>query len=157
MRLMLVTAFGLGLCKPGPGTWGSILPLVVAAVGGHWCPDVVTLVMGVLAVLASVLCVQLTPWAEARFGRHDASEIVIDEVAGMALALAIVFAVPAAMTHLTWAMAAAFVLFRVLDIAKPGPINALQRCAGGWGVLLDDLAAGLLAGAIVAGGLLLAG
>lgn len=75
---------------------------------------------------------------ESSTGKHDPSEIVIDEVAGLWIALAGTnFALP----HLI----IAFLLFRLFDIIKPGPINTLQNLPGGWGVMMDDIGAGLVA------------
>ena len=75
---------------------------------------------------------------ERALGEKDPGAIVIDEVAGMALS---VVALPQ-----TWGvLLAAFVLFRVFDVLKPYPANALQRLPGGPGVMLDDLVAGLYA------------
>ncbi len=84
--------------------------------------------------------------AEERLGPDD-GRIVIDEVAGMALALLVV-------PHTLAGTALAFALFRAFDILKPPPIGRLQGLAGGWGVVADDLAAG--AAAALVGGILMA-
>ena len=80
-------------------------------------------------------------WSAGRMERQaaqrDPSEIVIDEVAGMWCAL---LGAPQSL----WIFLAAFAGFRFLDIVKPGPIRRLEQLPGGWGVMLDDLAAGLL-------------
>jgi phosphatidylglycerophosphatase A len=75
---------------------------------------------------------------EARVGRHDPSSVVIDEVAGMLVAL---IAAPAG---LGWA-GVLFLLFRVFDVWKPYPIGRLQDLPGGWGIVADDLLAGVYA------------
>lgn len=91
-------------------------------------------------------------WAAAGYqaatGRHDASEVVIDEVAGQWTAL---LALPIAGAGLSLqAAAAAFVLFRLFDIWKPGPIGwADRRLGGGLGVMVDDVLAGIAAGAVL--------
>ncbi len=74
---------------------------------------------------------------------HDPSEVVIDEVAGMWIAL---LGAPLTAPHLL----AAFLLFRLFDVWKPGPIDRLQNLPGGWGVMADDVAAGAVAGLLVA-------
>ena len=81
--------------------------------------------------------------AEKIYGRHDDPHIVIDEIVGIALTL-----FPA---EPGWAAAAlGFVLFRLFDIIKPWPCRALdRRIPGGFGVVVDDLAAGLYAGVIL--------
>ncbi|MEQ8691602.1 MAG: phosphatidylglycerophosphatase A [Pseudomonadales bacterium] len=132
---------GVGWLPRAPGTWGSL-----AAVGLWWwlLADLAwwwqLLVIGVYFV---------TGWLSAalisrRYQIDDAGEIVADEVAGMWLALVWV-------PQSWWLVAVAFVLFRLLDVLKPGPIGWLDRnIHGGLGVMLDDL----LAGVLVAGAML---
>ena len=81
--------------------------------------------------------------AERLLGGKDPGAIVIDEVAGMTLAV-LPFPPTAAV------LAVAFVLFRVFDIAKPFPARSSQRAPGGIGVMVDDLVAGLYALAVIA-------
>jgi len=149
IRLVLVTAGGLGLLRRAPGTWGSLPPVAVAVVLAYMAPAAVAPTMLAVALVASIVCIALTPWAEQHFGTEDPGQEVIDEVAGMALAIGLSPLLLAdAHTNTLWmvaAIAVAFVLFRVFDILKPGPINQLQSLPKGWGVLLDDLLAGLLA------------
>jgi phosphatidylglycerophosphatase A len=76
--------------------------------------------------------------AERLLGAKDPGDIVIDEVAGMALSVLALPSTPAVLV-------AGFVLFRIFDIVKPYPANALQRLRGGAGVMIDDLVAGLYA------------
>jgi len=70
-------------------------------------------------------------------GKDDPSEVVIDELAGQWLALI-------GLPHSIGFAIASFIIFRILDIAKPFPINQLEKLPQGWGVMLDDLAAGLI-------------
>jgi phosphatidylglycerophosphatase A len=148
---MVSLAFGVGLLRPAPGTWGSLaaLPLAwaLAVLGGPW------VLVGALA-----LVVGLGFWAVGEELRHatdpDPSEIVIDEVAGQWLALVpVVFGAAHAGVGLLalWpGWAAAFLLFRLFDIWKPGPIGWADRRGGALGLMLDDLLAGLAAGLGVA-------
>lgn len=140
---------GLGFLRPAPGTWGSIPPVAAVALLGTFGASAALLV-GVsvaILVLASAACVGWGGYAEQRFGRKDAAEVVADETAGVCLPLIVaLFATPGGQT---WALAAAFVAFRFFDIAKPWPAKRLERVAGGWGVLLDDLVAGVYAAALV--------
>ncbi|MGR3623103.1 phosphatidylglycerophosphatase A family protein [Pseudophaeobacter sp.] len=148
MRLAELTGtfFGAGYLKPAPGTWGSLAALPVAYVlhqlGGF----------PVLAV-ATVAVTVLGYWATAEMTRgkadHDPSEIVIDEVAGQWLALWAI-SYPAwshgiAISALWPGWISAFVLFRLFDILKPGPVGWADRKAGPMGVMLDDVIAGVLA------------
>lgn len=127
---------GLGRFGPAPGTLASLvtLPVGVALYG----------LGGAVAVVAALACVAAVGWWSAErygrlTGRHDAPEVVVDEVAGMLVPLA------AAGSDVVL-VATAFGLFRLLDIAKPFPISWLDaRIPGGLGVMADDLAAGAVA------------
>lgn len=150
-RTALVTVGGLGLVRPFPGTWGSL-----PAAGAAWlmlvlrAPDLVYHgVMAAIALFFGGVCVALGPWAEAKFGRKDAGAIVADETAGQALTLLLLSDV-ALGPDWNWgcqsgAVAVGFVLFRIFDILKPPPARRIERLRGGWGVLLDDVFAGLYA------------
>ena len=150
-RAAVLTAGGLGLLRPAPGTWGS-LPPVVLAIALHVAgspPAILIAAVLLLGLAGSIACVRFGRWAEAHWQRSDPSSVVADEVAGQAI---VVVALPWwRFTEsrldgdvLLWC-GAAFVLFRVLDILKPPPIDGLQSLPLGWGVLADDLAAGTLA------------
>ncbi len=152
-----VTTFGLGHMRPFPGTWGSIPPVVIAGLliaVGDWPHGpawwVYHLVLAVVFVLSCAACVVYGDRAAGQFGREDASEIVADETAGMCLALIALPVAPGAGPGLVlFSLVFAFVAFRIFDILKPGPIDALQRLPGGWGVLMDDLGAGAAALVVV--------
>lgn len=147
LALALATAFGAGWCRPGPGTWGSaaatVLALAVLAVCG---PDPGRLVLIGLLLATLVASAWAVPRAVAWYGREDPGQIVIDEVAGVLIGVAIlpstILAAP-----LTPVLAVG-ILFRVFDIAKPGVVGSLESLGGTVGLMADDLAAGLLAGAL---------
>lgn len=142
----VTTVFGVGRLRPAPGTWGSAVavPLAWAL---HGLGGFAALGLATLAVIALGL------WAVARDlpGRADPdpSEIVVDEVAGQWLALWPVslgaMHTGAAFTALWPGILAGFVLFRLFDIWKPGPVGWAERLPGARGVMADDLVAGLLA------------
>jgi phosphatidylglycerophosphatase A len=138
---------GLGFLRPAPGTWGSLPPVVVLAVLVAAGTDATWLhVAGAVMLLASsVACVAWGGYAEDRFGRKDAAEVVADETAGVCLPAIAAVAVFAETSERLFALAAAFVLFRLFDIVKPWPGRRLERLPRGWGVLFDDLAAGVYA------------
>ena len=101
-----------------------------------------------LVALFAGLCVGICHRAEKIFGQNDPGCIVIDEVAGQMAALA-------AIPFTAWTVLAGFILFRMLDIAKPPPIGWLdRRLPGGLGITADDLAAGLMANLLLRLGLL---
>lgn len=146
-RVAVCTWFGAGMLRPAPGTWGSVVAAIMAYAGLLCLPaDSLrwALLVGVLFVsIAGVIC---TPAAIARFGVTDPPQVVVDEVAGTWLAIAIV---PThILGHPLIAVATALALFRVFDIAKPWPVGWCERLPGGWGIMADDLAAGALAGCL---------
>jgi len=143
-----ITTFGLGRLRPAPGTWGSLPPVVLAAamLAAGFPPLLATAVLLVVLVYFSAACLVQGDAAEARFGGKDPSTVVADETAGQCLPLLLLPAVAHA-SPLAGALTllAAFLLFRVFDILKPWPADRLQAVPGGWGILLDDLIAGLYA------------
>ena len=142
------TFFGAGFLRPGPGTWGSVAAtLVYAAVVALLHPSQMPLLLGLLAALLLVVAlgVPAATIAARESGRKDPGFVVIDEVAGMAIAL-----LPAAAQSpagFAWKpMLGALILFRLFDVWKPFPVHLLEKLPGGWGIVFDDLAAGLYAG-----------
>ncbi len=156
----MLTTGGLGRLRPAPGTWGSLPPVALA--GGllllGWRPDGAGVIAsagyhGVLAlvfVLFCWTCVRFGDFAEVHFNKKDPGSVCADETAGQCLPL---IALPAAATAgplpALLTLTLAFLTFRLLDILKPWPAGRLQRYPGGWGILLDDLIAGVQAMVIV--------
>ena len=130
---LISTWFGVGLIPFAPGTWGSLAALPFA-----W---VIQNLAGPYALLgASALIFALGWWASTVFISHsdvaDPQVIVVDEVAGQWLVLAV-----APTTF--WYYAAGLVLFRIFDVRKPWPVRWADRSLkGGLGVMLDDILAG---------------
>ena len=150
MKRLIASCFGLGRLPVAPGTWGSLPPMVIFALCRQFgTPAVsITILMALLALASSVLCVKSAPAAIAATGKDDPREVVADEFAGQAVTfLAIPLVIGQAFTSgQTWAVAGAgFVLFRIFDIAKPWPIRKLEKLPQGWGILADDLLAGVYA------------
>ena len=137
----VATVAGIGFLPMAPGTWGSLVALPVGfAVSRHYP----SLWLAPLAVLVFLLGWWASAVYVARTGKDDPGEVVIDEVAGQLLTLALV---PA---H-WFTYAAGFLVFRVLDIAKPFPASWCDReIPGGLGVMADDMVSGLY-GMIVMG------
>ncbi len=133
---IIVSFFGLGYLPVAPGSWGSAgAALLYLALRYTVDPGFLTCIA--VAVLFSLVTVALGSRAEAAYGRKDPSHVVTDEVAGYFLSAA--FLVP---VHPVAAALCAFLLFRVLDVLKPPPARMLEKLPGGWGIVLDDLAAG---------------
>lgn len=160
-RRLLGSAFGAGLLPIAPGTWGSALTVAVMAalhgVAGWWgglLPVATTWRAAALAWTA-VLCVlfvlglRIGNRAAEDWDGEDPGAFVLDEVVGQGLALLPLLCVlPAPLPPL--AVAAAFVLFRILDVIKPPPCRRLEELPGGLGIMADDLAAGAYAAVCVA-------
>jgi len=129
----IATGGGLGYAPIAPGTVASLPPaLLVWALAPHdaW--------LLAAAVLVTVVGIWAAGREARRVGLKDPSSIVVDEVAGMALALV-------GHPHtLGWTLGL-FVLFRVMDVWKPFPIRRLEALPGGAGIVLDDLLAGVYA------------
>lgn len=145
---VLGTWFGSGLSPIIPGTAGTAasLPLAWALgallpVWGAWSPWclVASLALFYPAVLAA-------DRVEIALGKHDPGAVVVDETLGTLLTMAFL---PASAFHQWQAYAAAFFLFRILDVWKPGVIGRSQSLPGGWGIVIDDVLAGLLGGALL--------
>ena len=155
VQKLVLTVGGLGLIRVAPGTFGSLVPVVLALAlaalaGPGWMFNAT---LALLALAASIACVRLGTYGERLFGRKDAAEIVADEVAGQCIALLFLpWRMPVNRDALLWngmLAAMSFAAFRLFDITKPPPARGLQRLSAGWGVLVDDLIAGLYALAAV--------
>ncbi len=119
--------------------------MLLASVGA--AADGISIIMLLWAAAASVICIAFAPAVITQTGKQDPREIVVDELAGQCIPF-----IPAAMlTQLNPLLVAVlgFFLFRLFDIAKPFPIRKLEKLPAGWGVLADDLLAGLYAAVIL--------
>lgn len=129
---------GVGFAPMAPGTVGSLAALVL----GVWAMQGAAWVLPGLAVLATVAGLVAIPFAVAD-READPGWVVIDEVAGQWIALLGL----GSMTPV--GVLAAFGLFRLFDIWKPGPVGWADRQAGAVGIMLDDLIAGAIAAAVL--------
>lgn len=137
--LLLAFGFGSGLFRKAPGTLGTLAALPICWLSGQWGG----IVYSVLTVVVAVAGVWLCGHAAKRLGEHDFGGIVWDEIAGLLVAM---WGLP-----FTWStILAGFALFRLFDIMKPWPIRWVDRhVEGGFGIMLDDILAGLLTAAIL--------
>ena len=134
-RLAIATATGLysGYAPIAPGTAGSVVGLltfVLLRASGSMAAELTGIVtlFGVGVWSATI--------AERHFGRSDPGAVVIDEVVGMLITLALI--------PMSWPLAVlGFFLFRAFDIVKPYPVGRLERLPDGWGVMADDVMAGI--------------
>lgn len=142
ISVFVATGFGVGRVPKAPGTAGSVLGLLLWAPAGflslaHY---------GLCLVAALGVGIVVTGRAAEALERADPPMVVWDEVVGMGLTL---MGAP----RTVWSLLLGFALFRLFDIAKPPPIRRLERLPGGYGIMLDDVLAGLYAGACLEGGL----
>lgn len=136
---LIATWFGSGLLSKAPGTWGSLAALPfgwgLAYFGGPWFLACGTIVVFLVGLWASHV------YAQA-LGQADPGSVVVDEVAGQWLAL-----LPVALAPLYYPIA--FIAFRFFDILKPWPVSWLdKRVKGAFGIMADDIMAGLYAAAV---------
>lgn len=130
---------GLGYVPVGPGSAGAAAGVVLVVALG-WLPIATPWVSALVAAAALLIFIAGVPAAtaaEVYFGRKDPGAVVIDEVVGQMIALV------AAPRSGVAGLAAAYLIFRVVDVIKPFPARRLEHLAGGWGIMLDDVAAGL--------------
>jgi|SRR5580658_1115304 phosphatidylglycerophosphatase A len=134
------TWFGCGLAPRGPGTVGTLgaIPLYLL-VSMHGRAGV-----AVAALAATALGIWASSIVAHEVGLKDPQIVVIDEVAGFLVTMLPI-------VHPSWqAIVAGFVLFRALDIVKPWPVRRLEGLPGGWGIVMDDVAAGAIGAAAMA-------
>ena len=133
----IATCGPVGYLKFAPGTFGSLVGLVLVLIAAShitWF-IVFLLVLILLGIWSSGI-------ASRGFGNHDPSEVVIDEVCGMMISF---LAVPISF----WAVLIGFIGFRFFDIVKPQPIRWLEHFPEGFGIVLDDLLAGIYTNVIL--------
>lgn len=147
---VLGTWFGSGLSPFASGTAGTAATLPLVAALGLGLPGYAWLNPGCLiaALLLFYPGVVAATAIERATGKHDSGKIVIDETVGTLLTFA--FLSPAAF-HSPRVYAAGFFLFRLIDVWKPWIIDDAQALPRGWGVMMDDVLGGLLAGALMLG------
>jgi phosphatidylglycerophosphatase A len=136
----LGTFFGAGYLKPGPGTYGSIAAVLLWYAAAHaFAPGatILALATALAAIIVTIVGIPASTIVARESGRKDPGFVVIDEVAGQLFALILM--------RPDWQHAAlALVLFRLFDITKPQPIRSLEALPEGTGIMLDDVAAGII-------------
>lgn len=135
---ILATGFGAGLSPFAPGTMGTLAGIPICLL----CLQLTWPARFIFVIALSALAIYISGRAETLYLKKDDQRIVIDEIAGFQVAV-----LPVAITGLN--ICAAFVFFRIFDIWKPFPVNKLQGLPGGLGVVMDDVGAGIYAGAIM--------
>ncbi len=130
----IATFFYVGLIPVGPGTFGTLaaIPLFYALT---FTPLYLYLAITVLIILISVWASTI---AEEIYGKHDPGQVVADEVCGYLVTMILV---PPTISNIFLG----FLLFRLFDITKPYPVRKFEKLPGGWGIVIDDVAAGVYA------------
>jgi phosphatidylglycerophosphatase A len=134
----MATGFGSGLAPFAPGTAGTLVGVLICLL----CLPLPWPMRLLIVIALSALSIYVAGQAEIIYQKKDDQRIVIDEIIGLQITM-----LPVAINVLS--LCAAFVLFRIFDILKPFPIGNLQRLPGGWGVVADDVLAGIYAGVIM--------
>ncbi len=134
---IIATCGYVGYLPKMPGTFGTLAGILI-----YWFLPKAT----PQYLFSMIVLIALAIWSSGHHAKNsavkDPSEVVLDEVVGILMALSFV-----PLTR--WSLLLSFVLFRVFDILKPPPIRKIESCRGGWGIVLDDLLAGLYTGIIV--------
>ncbi len=140
---LVATFVGIGRLHPGPGTWGSAATVIIWAALAHVIPESTHAAAVIaLASLVTLIGIPAATRVARAAGKKDPPFVVIDEVAGQLIAL---ISAP-----LKWkTFLAGFILFRAFDIIKPPPVRQLEKLPEGTGIVLDDVAAGLYALAVM--------
>jgi len=140
---LTATFFGIGRLHPGPGTWASVATVALwAAIAHALPPNLRTSIAIALALFITLIGIPAATRVARATGGKDPQFVVIDEVAGQLIAL---IAVP-----LAWkTFLAGLILFRAFDIIKPPPVRQLEKLPEGTGIVLDDVAAGIFAFAVM--------
>ena len=131
---LIATAFGAGYLPIAPGTYGTAVAVPLA-----WALASVPLWQyAIVVAVVTAIAIWAAGRADRAWGTHDCQKIVIDEVAGYLVTVALV-------DRARWApLVVGFVLFRILDTVKPPPVRWIdEQLPGGAGVVLDDVGAGV--------------
>ncbi len=140
---LIATFFGIGYLRPGPGSWGSAATVLLwSALAYGLAPSLRTPVAIALAVLVVLVGIPAATRVARGSGVKDPQFVVVDEVAGQLIAL---IGVPFGWKTLL----AGFILFRGFDIVKPPPVRQLEELPEGTGIVVDDVAAGIYAFAVM--------
>ena len=144
VKRLLAGAGGIGFLPFAPGTAASVvaagLYVAIALLTNGWW------LVALLAVVVGIVGVWLGNQAKELFGTDDPPSFVIDEILGMWIAM---FGMGGSLPLTWYGVLAAVILFRLFDIVKPYPAGRIDKIKSGWGIMGDDVAAGLYAGIVV--------
>ena len=141
---LLATSFGAGFLPVAPGTWGALVAVALWIPLYIWASPAATMV---ITVSAAVLYFIAGTWASNVAERYWGKDPVVacaDETVGQWVAL-----IPLSCLTPWWEIILAFVLFRAFDIFKPLGIRSMEKLPGGWGMMADDILAGVYSAVIL--------
>lgn len=131
LEKFLGSGFYAGYLPKVPGTWGSLFAMIIILIPGMENPSIMIFLISFFIVIGVPVATKF----ESVYGK-DPKECTIDEFVGTWIALLFV-------PKKIWWFLLAFIIWRVLDIVKPYPARKLESIKGGWGIMLDDIAAGI--------------
>ncbi len=143
---LIATSFGFGFLPVAPGTWGAILAIILWLPLYIWAPAAVTVAVTALAVLVFTV---LGTWASSvseRYWGPDPVVACVDETVGQWISL-----LPVVPLCPWWEIILSLALFRLFDIVKPLGIRSMERLPRGYGMMADDILAGIYSAAILIG------
>ena len=134
-----------------PGTWGSLPPVIVF---GLMCwlgaaSVAISVVMAAMVLAGCFVCVNFSDELVVATGKKDPGQIVADEFAGQAVVFMFLLEIPTEHKWIIITSLLGFALFRLFDIVKPWPVRKLEKLPDGWGILCDDLLAGVFAAIVL--------
>ena len=141
--ILISTIFGLGYFPKAPGTIGTLFAAIVYFLLPNYIFErfMNQIYLLVLIIILSCISVIFINKTEKKLG-HDNGKIIIDEFFGYFISILF-------LPKNLFVCVGAFILFRIFDIFKPEPVNILQQLPGGWGVLADDIMAGIYANLVL--------
>lgn len=135
---LLASGFGLGYIPFAPGTFGTLLGIAIFLPLSQLSPA--WYISSAIALI--LISIPISKEAERIFGKKDSAIIVIDEVAGFIVAMALI-------KPSLYSITAGFIFFRFFDIVKVWPAKAFDKMEGGFAVVMDDVVAGIYANALL--------
>lgn len=138
--MAIATVAGAGFAPLAPGTAGSLVSVAVWLILERWIPGALHLpVHAAWVTILTLIGIWASTRAEIRIGKHDPKQVVVDEFVGQQIAYM-------GLSPMGWkSLVLGFVLFRLFDVWKPFPIHQSQELRGGWGIVVDDVLAGVYA------------
>ncbi len=146
-RKVIVSFLGMGYLPVAPGSWGALLGAIFAGLIGWWCGEIqyFNVMLIVLSVIFYFVGVLLGKWAVEYYKSDDPRCFVLDEVVGMFVSILFIPFVFDKWGGFWGILFVQYILFRIFDVIKPFPVKSAEKFALGWGIMSDDVIAGIYA------------